>query len=129
MEETEHEEREIAELEHNLLQAEYGYKLDIGLLQEALLRMKRLENLHLLGIHLKIQPLLRNLRKLPLQRLYYKWKSRCNIDGTYRYRKLWKLLRYLLIKNLTKAFVLFRERGNRMHMEKLFNPGSRIYND
>lgn len=129
MEEIEHEEMKIDTLENALLHAEYKYKSDITLLQEALLRTKQLENLHLMALHLKFKPILKNCGKLPIQYRFYKWKSNCSIDRTNRIKKVAKLLRYLYKKNMTKAFLLFRERGNRMQMEKLFNPGFRDFSE
>ncbi|OMJ82102.1 hypothetical protein SteCoe_17265 [Stentor coeruleus] len=129
MEEVEHEQLEIARLEQALLQAEYVYKNDTSLLQQALIRCRRIENLHLLGLHLKFRPILKKIRTLPVQYLFYRWKSRCSIDRTNRIKKVAKLLKHIYKKIMTRGFVIFRERGNRLQMEKLFNPGYRDFMD
>lgn len=125
MEDIEHDEMEISQLENSLLQAEYKYRADITLLQQGLLRTKRMDNLHLILLHLKFQPLYRATKRLPVQYLFYLWKSKCSIDRTNRVKKVGKLLRYIYTKNMTRAFLLFRERGNRFYMERIINPGFR----
>ena len=129
MEEIDHEEMEVEKLETALLQAEYKYRADVMLLQQALVRSKRIHNLHMITLHLKVKPLLKTIKNLPLQYLFYKWKAKCNIDRTYRVKKVSKLIRYIYKKQLAKAFILFRERGNRLMMEMIINPGYRNYHD
>jgi hypothetical protein len=128
MEEADQDGIEIVGLENALLQAEYKYRADMLLMQKALLRTKRLENLHILTLHLKFKPLLKSIKRLPVQYLFYRWKSKCNIDRTNRIKKVAKLLRYLYKKNMTKAFLLFRERGNRFQMQKFIDPGYQNFN-
>ena len=121
MEEIEHEQLEIDSLENSLLRAEYKYKADVELLQQALMTCKRLDNLHILGLHVRFRTLYRATQRLPMQCSFYKWKAMCNIDRTNRVKKVAKMLKFLYKQNLTKAFILFRERGNRLMMERIIN--------
>lgn len=121
MEEIDHEEMEIDKLEAALLQAEYRYLNDISILQQGLMRCKKMDNIHILALHVNFRKLFRASKVLPMQCLFYQWKSGCNIDRTNRVKKVAKLLKFLYRQNLTKAFVLFRERGSRLTMERIIN--------
>ena len=75
---------EIDSLENYLLQAEYIYKSDITLLQKALIRTKRIENLHLIGLQARMTPILSKFIRLQLHCFFFKWKSEILIESTNR---------------------------------------------
>ena len=116
---------EIDTLENYLLQAEYIYKSDITLLQKALIRIKRIENLHLIGLQARMSPILLKFIRLRLHCFFFRWKSEIFIERTYRSRKVLRTLRFLVKKMQTRAFITFRERGGRIYMERLLYPGLR----
>ena len=125
MEDIDSEAIEIDSLENYLLQAEYIYKSDITLLQKALIRTKRIENLHLIGLQSRMAPILSKFIRLQLHCFFFKWKSEIFLESTYRSRKILRTLRFLIKKMQTRAFITFRERGGRVYMERLLYPGLR----
>lgn len=125
MDETNNEATEIDTLENHLLQSEYNYKSDITLLQKALIRTRRLENLHLIGLQIRVAPALTNYQKHYVHYFFFKWKSEIFLNKTYLLKKIWRLLRFLYKKMLTRAFLVFRERENRIFMERILYPGFR----
>lgn len=125
MEDTNNEAIEIDTLENHLLQSEYTYKSDITLLQKALIRIHRLENLHLIGLQVRIAPSLTNYQKHYAHYFFFKWKSEIFLNRTYLLKKILRLFRFLYKKMLARSFLTFRERENQIFMERLLYPGLR----
>ena len=104
---------EVARLENLLTVAEYKYARDISKLQQALLRTRRLGNIHIVGLHLKLIPLYEAAETLPMEYAFYHWKSQCNTDSAYKYKKFGSLLKYFYGKIMIKNFIVFREQAYR----------------
>jgi hypothetical protein len=118
---------EIDTLENYLLQAEYIYRADITLLQKALIRVRRLENLHLITLQARLLPIFSKFIRLQMHFFFLKWKSEIFYEKTYRTKKIWRMIRFLIKKMQTRAFILFRERSSRIYMERLLYPGMRVF--
>lgn len=98
-----------AGLEKSLVLAEQRYAKDIGKLQQALLRTRKLGVLHIVGLHLQLLPLLEATNTLPTERVFYQWKSNCVPNKSTNIKALVKLLKHLYNKHLVKDFVRFKE--------------------
>ena len=104
---------EVARLENLINVAESKYARDISKLQQALLRTRRLGNIHIVGLHLKMIPLYEATSVLPLECSFYRWKRQCEGGAVKRYEPMGRVLRYLYKKTMIKKFVLFREQAYR----------------
>jgi len=109
---------EVARLENDLTQAEYRYTKDVSKLQQALLRAKQLKNIHLVGLHLRMYPLVEAAHTVPVEKAFYKWKAGSSIDRNYKFEKTLRLMRHFTKKLLTRAFISFRERAKQAPLEK-----------
>lgn len=101
---------EQAKLENALLQAEYRFSKDISKLQEGLMRARKLGILNLIGLHLRIVFILESSRLLPLERLFYKWRSKCVTNHATRNKAFYKILKSLYKTLITRAFYILKER-------------------
>ncbi|CAG9329201.1 unnamed protein product [Blepharisma stoltei] len=114
---------DIARYENLITLAEYRYNRDASKLEQALLRTRKLGNIHLVGLHLRMIPLIEAAQTLPLEYAFYNWKSECRGPSINKLEKHKKLFRHLSRKILTRAFILFREKSYLPQNETMDGPG------
>lgn len=111
-----------AKYENLITLAEFRYARDISKLEQSVLRTRKLGNIHLVGLHLRMIPLIEAAQTLPMEHAFYKWKSGFKPSKVNKLEKHKKLFRHLSKKILMRAFILFREKGQFVELESMDGP-------